>query len=94
MMLPSEAQREGREGEPIAEPARNGESGNQFPFTLCLKCHDRTRFASIKSNQSFTTANLSPQPHWPATVISTSGKPSLSNNEQNLMKEFDMPRGA
>jgi hypothetical protein len=29
-----------------------------FPFTLCLKCHDRTRVALVEQNQSIALANL------------------------------------
>jgi hypothetical protein len=44
-------------------------------FTLCLKCHDRTRVALIESNQNLTLANLLSRRHWAARVISASGKP-------------------
>jgi len=43
-------------------------------FTVCLKCHDRTRSAAIEWSQSLALANPPSQRHWAARVISAIGK--------------------
>jgi hypothetical protein len=34
-----------------------------FAFTLCLKCHDRTRVALVEQNQNIVLANLLSRHH-------------------------------
>jgi hypothetical protein len=41
-----------------APPAFHSEEFQpDFPFTLCLKCHDRTRVAVVELSQRLTLAN-------------------------------------